>query len=70
MGTKPNNHTQEAIANNDLSVDEGIMAFRNRVSDNPYPPSDWKHSEWQFGWDTEEQVNPELYDHAAEKFKI
>ncbi|MBB1388743.1 hypothetical protein H5185_04805 [Shewanella sp. SG44-6] len=51
-----------------LPVDEGRIAFQNRVSENPYPETSWKHNEWQFGWDAEEQVNPDLYDHAAGKF--
>ncbi len=53
---------------NMLPADEGHLAFRNRVSINPYPKDDWRHNEWQLGWDIEEQVNPDLYDHATEQF--
>jgi hypothetical protein len=53
----------------DLPADEGHEAFRNRIDKNPYPESDWQHNEWQFGWDCEEQSNPDLYDHTADKFK-
>lgn len=51
-----------------MPADEGHDAFRNRVSLNPYIKTDWKHDEWQFGWDCEEQSNPDVYDHVNDKF--
>jgi len=51
-----------------LPADEGHEAFNQRIHKNPYAESDWRHKEWQFSWDCEEQSNPELYDHANDKF--
>lgn len=48
----------------ELPADEGHLAFTNRktLDDNPYEESDWRHKEWNFGWECEEQSNPELFD--------
>ncbi len=57
--------------NEDLPADEGHQAFRDRKTpdDNPYQEDDWRYSEWQFGWDCEEQSNPDLFDWPSGKFK-
>jgi hypothetical protein len=57
--------------NDDLPADEGHQAFRCRKTPdaNPYQEGDWRYSEWQFGWDTEEQSNPDLFDWPTSKFK-
>lgn len=54
-----------------LPVDEGHQAFQDRKTpdDNPYIVGDWRHDEWQFGWDCEEQSNPDLFDWNTGKFK-
>jgi hypothetical protein len=54
-----------------LPVDEGHQAFRDRKTpdDNPYQKDDWRYSEWQFGWDSEEQSNDDLFDWPSGKFK-
>jgi len=53
-----------------LPADEGHQAFRDRKTpdDNPYPKSDWRHKEWQFGWDCEEQSNDGVFNWEAGKF--
>jgi hypothetical protein len=57
--------------NEDLPADEGHQAFLDRKAPdaNPYKKNDWRHNEWQFGWDCEEQSNPDLFDWPTGKFK-
>lgn len=53
-----------------LPADEGRQAFKDQKTpeENPYHEDDWRHNEWQFGWDCEEQSSPGIYDWQAEKF--
>jgi hypothetical protein len=56
---------------NELPVDEGRRAFLDCITpdQNPYQENEWQHDEWQFGWDCEEQSNPDVFDWAKGKFK-
>lgn len=52
------------MQSNELPADEGHQAFRDRKTpdDNLYPEDNWKHKEWQFSWDCEEQSNNGLFN--------
>ena len=61
----------ESRVNETLPADEGHDAFRAELppSSNPYEESDWRHKEWQFGRDCEEQSAPDAFDWETETFK-
>lgn len=57
------------LQESDLPADEGRKAYQERKlpDDNPYEEKDWRHDEWMFGWDTEDQ-SQELFDWKNNQF--
>ncbi|BEI26401.1 hypothetical protein AKJ31_19020 [Vibrio hepatarius] len=54
-----------------LPFDQGREAFLKRIhpDDNPYSICDWRHSEWNEGWDfSEEGDSDSAFDYASNKF--
>ncbi len=55
----------------DTWIYQGRKAFHEKKTpdDNPYKLRDWRHVDWQQGWDEEEQSYPDLFDWRNNRFK-
>ncbi|MGL1337443.1 hypothetical protein ACSTJQ_12740 [Vibrio parahaemolyticus] len=61
----------DKLAADALPFDQGREAYLQRIhpDDNPYSVTDWRHSEWNEGWDfSEEGDSDSAFDYASNKF--
>ncbi len=61
----------DKLAADTLPFDQGREAYLQRIhpDDNPYSICDWRHSEWNEGWDFSEEGDCDsAFDYASNKF--